>query len=261
VVLPPWWKTWWFQLAGTLTVCAVFFGGYELRLHRARRQQALQEVFSRQLIASQENERRRIAGELHDGLGQNLVLIRNRAELALQQLGPPVAVADQLKEISASAAQSLEDVRNTAHALRPYELERLGLTRAIEDAAQKAAATSGIKFACDMDNLDGLFPPEVEIALFRVVQEAIHNVLRHAHATEVIIEIKKESGDLRLTVLDNGCGFELASLESDRKAGFGLTNIAARINMIGAELQIKSSPHRGTALIIHLPINTKSYDH
>jgi signal transduction histidine kinase/ligand-binding sensor domain-containing protein len=255
VVLPPWWATWWFRLAALLTVAALFFGWVELRLSRVRQQQALQEAFSRRLIASQEDERRRIAGELHDGLGQNLVLIRNRAELGIRQLVPPPALEEQLREISAAAAQSLEEVRSTAHALRPYELERLGLTRAVEDAAQKAAGTSGVKFACDMDSVDGLLPQEIEVALFRIVQEALNNVLRHAHASEVIIELKKEAGWLRLTVLDNGCGFDAASPAG--KAGFGLANMTARTKMVRGKLHIDSAPGRGTALTVRLPVKEK----
>ncbi len=254
-VLPPWWETWWFRLAAVLSVAALFFGWAELRLYRARRQQALQEAFSRQLIASQEAERRRIAGELHDGLGQNLVLIRNRAELGIRQLRPPPALEEQLREISSAAAQSLEEVRSTAHALRPYELERLGLTRAIEDVAQKAEGTSSIKFACDMDRIDGVFPQEVEIVLFRIVQEALNNVLRHAHASEVIIELKREAGWLRLTVLDNGCGFGAAG--SVGKVGFGLANMAARTKMIGGKLHIESASGRGTALTVRLPMKDR----
>ena len=128
-VLPHWWNTWWFRLLGGLALGGTFFGWHEMRLHRVRRKRTAHETFSRQLIVSQENERRRIAGELHDGLGQNLVLIRNRAELGLRRFEPPPALAGQLQEISRAGRQSLEDVRATAHALRPYELERLGLTR------------------------------------------------------------------------------------------------------------------------------------
>jgi len=183
VVLPPWWSTWWFKLLAAVAVGGTFFGWHELRLHRVRRERTLQESFARQLLSSQENERRRIAGDLHDGLGQNLVLIRNRAELGLRQLRPAPAMAEQLQEISLAAAQSLEEVRATAHALRPYELERLGLTQAIQDAAQKVAETSGVKFSCDLERIDGVLAPEAEIALFRILQEGISNVLRHAQAS------------------------------------------------------------------------------
>jgi len=260
LVLPPWWMTWWFRLLGVLAVSGAFFGWYELRLRHVKRERTAQEAFSRQLILSQENERKRIAGELHDGLGQNLVLIRNRAELGLRHLDPPVALAEQLQEISKAAAQSLEEVRTTAHALRPYELERLGLTRAIEDTAQKAAETSAVKFSCAVENIDGLFPPETEITLFRIVQEGINNLLRHARASEAILEIKKEPHRVHVTLLDNGCGFDCAAATagSVTPAGFGLANIAGRARMIGGELHIRSAPGRGTALTVQVPLRREA---
>ena len=182
VVVPPLWRTWWFRSIGLLVIAATVVLIYHRRVSRLQKAHAAQEAFSRQLIASQERERGRIAAELHDGLGQNLLIIKNRAFMAGSKIADPPAALAQLAEISATAALAVEEVREIARNLRPYQLDRLGLTLALKDIIEKVSDTSVIDVTADIDELAGVLPPEAEINLYRIVQEGINNVVKHSGA-------------------------------------------------------------------------------
>jgi signal transduction histidine kinase len=256
VVLPSWWMTWWFRALMVLGVAGLVLGWYEQRLHRLRREHLAQENFSRRLIASQENERRRLAGELHDGLGQDLLVIASQAQLSLSQQENPPATATRLQDIAETAKQALQQARRMAHNLRPGLLDELGLTKALRASADKAAQASGVSMAIHLADVDGLLLPEFEVNLFRIAQESLNNVLKHAHASEAKVTLTKEPSVLRLVVEDNGQGFELSRLESapPDQRGFGLRQIAERAKMMGGRADIQSQPGGGTRLTVEIPL-------
>ncbi len=254
IVRAPWYRTGWAYLGGGLLATGLVVGFYEGRLHRLRQARALQANFSRRLIESQEADRKRTAKELHDGLGQNLILIKNRAEYGLQRLEPALPVADQLRQISEAAGAALNDLRATSLALHPYELDRLGLTQAIEAMVQRAGEPSSTKFLTDLDDLEGLLPPETQIQLYRILQEGVNNVLKHARAAGAILELKREPGRVRATLLDDGRGFDLEGLSVPGRTGWGLQGIAERATLIGGKLQLQSAPGRGTRLDVTIPL-------
>ncbi len=161
------------------------------QLHRAY---AAQQDFSRQLIASQERERKRIAGELHDSLGQQLLIIKNWATLALSGLDGRHSLKEPLDEISNTASHAVEEMRGIAYNLRPYQLEKLGLTAAIRGLVNRVAASSHIQFRAEIDEVNGLFPQEVEISIYRIVQEALNNTIKHSQATEGRVLVTKRGG-------------------------------------------------------------------
>ncbi len=171
------------------------------------------------------------------------------------EIVPPPPIAEQLTEISNVAGSAIDEVRATAWALHPYELERLGLTQAIAAMAQRAGTTSMTKFLTHLDNLDGLFSPEMQMNFYRILQEGINNVLKHAQATEVILEIKRETGTVQATLLDNGRGFETARAgEFPARGGLGLNGMAERARIIGGELVVRSAPGRGTSVRLVVPL-------
>jgi signal transduction histidine kinase/ligand-binding sensor domain-containing protein len=259
IVLAPWYRTWWACSLGGLLAAGLAVWFYEARLRRLRHARALQADFSRRLADSQEAERKRMAKELHDGLGQNLILIKNRAQLGLLRLDPPEPLAEQLREISEAAGGALDDMRATARALHPYELDRLGLTQAIEAMSQRAGETSPTKFLTDLEDLDGLFLPETQIQFYRILQEGINNVLKHAQATEVILEVKREAGGVRATLLDDGCGFDPVALGAAGRGGLGLPGMAERASLIGGALQLHSAPGRGTRLEVTIRLPSSAH--
>lgn len=261
VVLPPWWMTWWFRTLAVISVAGLVFGWYEQRLHRLRRERQAQEGFSRRLITLQENERRRLAGELHDGLGQDLLVIASQAQFCLGRQENPPATAKRLKDIAETARQAIQHARRMAHNLRPGLLEELGFTKAVRANAEKAAHAGGISVSLALDAVDGLLPPEFEVSLFRIIQESVNNILKHARASEARITLTKQPAGLRLVVEDNGPGFAPDRLEATppEQRGFGLRQIAERARMMGARMDLQSQPGQGTRLIVEIPLQASRF--
>jgi signal transduction histidine kinase len=206
------------------------------------------------LIESQETERKRIAAELHDSLGQSLLIIKNRAALGLDSPQDPGTAAGQLDEINALASQAINEVRTIAYNLRPLHLERLGLAAVIEEMIEKAEGASGIRFFADIPPLDGLFSKEEEINFYRVIQESVNNIIKHSQATKANVEVRIESGQIHISVSDNGRGF-MADPQPGETApqGMGLTGIAERVRMLGGAHTVNSAPGQGTTVSISIP--------
>jgi signal transduction histidine kinase len=255
-VVPPFWRTWWFISITSLAF--VTLGGflYRRRTLRLKRKQAARESFSKQLIESQERERKRIAAELHDSLGQNLLVIKNRAMMGLIPTADPAQARRQLDEISATASQSIEEVREIAYNLHPYQLDRLGLTKALRAVLEKVASSSETQFSISIDEIDDVLPKTSEINLFRVVQEAVNNIIKHAGATEATVKIERTSNSIRVNIRDNGKGFSPppASLAA-AQVGLGLRGIDERVRILGGRCLIESVPESGTNVNVEIKIS------
>jgi signal transduction histidine kinase/ligand-binding sensor domain-containing protein len=260
-VYPPFWRTRWFLALSSLSIFAIAFLIYKRRVRSLKRAQAKQESFSRQLIESQEAERKRIAAELHDSLGQELLIIKNRTLLSLAAPKDQQKALEQMNEISQTASQVIEEVRAIAHDLRPYQLDRLGLTKAIESIFKKVADSSDIKFRTMIDPIDGLFSKESEINIYRIVQESVNNIVKHSGATEAHVTIERDSRGVQLRIEDNGKGFnpEAASGESGKR-GFGLTGISERARMLGGKQIIQSSPGEGTIITLKIGLQNGRHE-
>lgn len=251
-VVPPFWRTWWFTTLAALSFAGLIAGAALYRDGQQKRRQAAQQAFARQLIESQEAERKRIAAELHDSLGQNLLIVKNRAQLgqiAAQEKGPELL--EQFDWIINSATQSLEEVRAIAQNLRPYHLDRLGLTKALEVMIEKVAATTRMRVIAELIPIDDLFSKEDAITLYRVVQESFNNIVKHAQASEVRVSIERLTDSVTLTIQDNGRGFAPAEVAL-RASGFGLLGINERVRMLGGELHLDSDEGRGTTVTVRL---------
>jgi len=251
-IVPPPWKRWWFLsgLAFVLGGCVIW--AYRARVARYSAAQDTQERFSRLLIASQEAERKRIAAELHDSLGQNLIVIRNLALLGLAKAGDAENSAHKLEEISEAASEAIDEVRELARNLRPQQLERLGLTSALKSLATRAANASNIEFESSIDEVDGVLDKDGEINFYRIVQESVNNILKHSEATAAGIEVRRGATGITLRIHDNGKGLEAAQDSVER--GFGLAGIAERARILGARHRIESAPGKGTAIVLEMDI-------
>jgi signal transduction histidine kinase len=204
------------------------------------------------LIHLQEEDRQRIAAELHDGLGQSLAIIRNRATICLRSADDADRVAEQLEEISSTAAAAINEVREIAHNLRPYELDRLGLIHAIESMIEKVSESLPLHLSARLDNVDGLLPADAETGIYRIVQEGLNNVIKHANATEARVTVMRLGKELVVTVEDNGAGMKAGSNGVVR--GFGLAGIRQRAHMLGGACTMDSRPGR-TVLAVRLPLS------
>jgi len=256
VVNPPFWRTWWFMSITIAILAGLAVIGYQLRISQLKTAHAAQEAFSRQLIESQENDRKRIAAGLHDGLGQSLAIIKNRALVGLNAATGNELTREQFDQISTQSTQAIDEVKEIAYNLRPYLLDRLGLTKAIESMLNKVAGSSGIRFSARIDQLDGLFSKEGEINLYRIVQESVNNIVKHAAANEAEVTIKKQGQQVAITIKDNGKGFSArgANPGEPGKRGFGLIGIAERARLLGGRPMIESSPGLGTTIRLTLPL-------
>lgn len=251
-VQPRYWQTTWFSTALVLAFVGLLWLLYRTRIARLERRRRAQEAFSRRLIESQENERKRIAAGLHDSLGQNLLVIKNRAALALMQRDHPEKLAEQLAEVSAMASAAVREVREISQNLRPFQLDELGITKSIGGAVQRLADASEIRFKTDLANIDHVLTPEFEINFYRIIQECLNNILKHSQAREATLQLELDPKCVRLTVTDDGTGF-VPPAGNGGHPGFGLKSIAERARTMGGEAAIRSQPGRGTRVEVVIP--------
>jgi signal transduction histidine kinase len=255
IVLPSFYRTWWFETIGLLIAAGAIYFVWRKRVSQLEEARDVQQAFSRQLIASQENERKRIAAELHDSLGQHLVVIKSLALISLNNGTAEAAEKDRSAEISAEASQALSDVREIAYNLRPYQLDRIGLTKAVEAVVTKASAVTGIAFESEIDRIDDAFPKEWEINFYRIVQESVNNVIKHSQATQASVTVRRAADELRLVVRDNGNGFTpVETTAGSARGGFGLIGIAERAQLLLGTAKVQSAPGQGTVIIIEIPL-------
>ncbi len=254
IVIPPLWQRWWFVALLFLSLMGFVMLLFRARLEKLKREQALQNAFSQQLLTSQEQERKRIAVGLHDSLGQQLLIIKNWAMIVLKLTGADHPSREGVNEISTTASQAIEEVREIIYDLRPYQLDKAGLASTIQFMVEKAAAASDIKFDIDIGEIDNLLPYDSEILLYRVVQECVNNILKHSQATAVRVVINRDERLLNLMIEDNGRGFssEIAACGDFRRGGLGLSGMSERVRILGGKLTIQSAPGNGTKISITL---------
>ena len=247
-VTPPFYRTIWFWVCSGILLTALIAFGFNQRFKNLKKRHAAQEEFSKKLIESQESQHQRIAAELHDSLGQDLLIIKNWALIGLQNGADS---SKQLAEISETASAAIDEVREIAYNLRPYHLDELGLKQACESMLGRIAKSSTISFVWEIDSIDGFFPRETEINFYRIMQECLNNIVKHSGASEAGAKIhRSEKEGLTLLVWDNGKGFDTDSMASKRasQSGFGLAGINERARILGGKIVINSAPNEGTTV-------------
>ena len=211
-------------------------------------------------ISAQEEERKRIARGLHDGIGQDLsILIINLEQMESARPAGAAELQGQLAATRQAAIRTLEDLRKVVYDLRPTMLDDLGLGPAIRwyARANLQARGVGVKFD-DFDEKTRL-APEIETSLFRIAQEAINNISRHAEATAVAVCLDRADGYVCLRVTDNGRGFDVGRIRSQalRLRRFGLLGIQERVELVGGEVVLDSAPGQGTSLRVRVPLGER----
>ena len=260
VVVPPFWRTRWFLAISIFALAAFSLFLYKKRIRTLQREQAVSEEFSRRLIDTQENDRKRIAAELHNSLSQSLIVMKNWALLCITTVPENETAKKRLTEISSTASQALNEVREIAYNLSPYQIDRLGLSQTILEMIEKVADSSGIKFSTDVEPIDGLMSKDAEISLYRMIQESINNIIKHSGASDASLKIKPGADFLSVVISDNGRGFNTAISDDSitHKRGFGLFGICERARMLGGSCQIDSVPGSGTNISIRLPLGSQA---
>ena len=184
------------------------------------------------------------------------MVIVNQAQLAAHSSVNESALRQRLGEISGLAVQAIEEVRQITLDLRPYQLDRLGLTLAIRAMMVRASENSRTQFASHVDDIDKIFDKESEIHVYRIVQEAVNNVIKHSAATEAAVVIKRHPGAVSISVRDNGRGF--ASVPGApfhaTNGGYGLEGMSERVDILGGSLAVDSQPNQGASLNVQIPV-------
>jgi PAS domain S-box-containing protein len=208
--------------------------------------EAARQELSDRLIAAQEEERARIARELHDDINQRLALLAN----GFRQLGRPQPAArgfrqkQELQRLLQLTNEISSDVQNLSHQLHPSTLEYLGLAAAVRDLCQEVARQHALEVDCRVHEVPAELDDRVSLSLFRTAQEALRNVAKHSHAQHAKVELTGGSGVVRLTVSDDGVGFDPEQGKS--RYGLGLVSMEERLRSVGGEVSIRSKPSQGT---------------
>lgn len=231
-----------YVLFGSLGLFSIF--GFVI-LYRSRneakRRQKQQQQFTTQLINAQEKERSRVAKELHDSVGQKLLVLKNALTLKNQ-------TENELGELLNSA---VTEVREISHNLHPFQFEKLGLIGSLEDLIDSFQRSSTTFYSYDIDLPKEIIPKEKEIIIFRIIQECLVNVEKHANATACLLTVKQEKNLIHFIVKDNGNGFDSVNLLK-KSNGLGMTTIKERTLQINGTLKIDSEVNKGTTVNLTL---------
>jgi signal transduction histidine kinase len=252
----PFWQTEWF--IWRISVLLILFIGFlfYFSLNKISREKEKFESFNKKVMMKHETELKFISGELHDSLGQNLSAANIYLTQNINSLPDSINEKDNLKKVSEILKESIEEVRRISSNIFPRQIERLGLTTAIESIIENINETTGIKTDFIINNIDEIFDKEDELYFYRIIQELLNNVVKHSGATSVFIEIIKTTTFISVKINDNGIGFEPSLILSKLKGrkGFGLMNLDERVRVLRGTLTIKSELNNGTKAEVIIPI-------
>lgn len=230
-----------YYLIAALVLLAAFTGLWlynrankRIAVEKARQKQIAIDAF----IEGEEKEKARIGRELHDGIAQEIVGVK----LAMHQQNADARLIEELTRISL-------DIRNISHELMPQTLKEYGLKLAVEDICQKILAPSGIQYEVHSTLPDERMANKIEITLYRIFQELVHNIIKHSQATEVLVQLRMMNNHVLLMVEDNGKG-----MTEEKKNGIGISNLKSRVQLLDGNLQYDSSENEGTTAIVRVPV-------
>jgi signal transduction histidine kinase len=278
-VIPPFWATWWFRGIALLTIIGIAMGGYRLRIRsleaRSRhletqvgqrtaelRQEMNERIKAEETLRKSEREkavaeeRGRLARDLHDSVTQSLFAVTMYADAADRHLAKDQAdmAAGNVRKLRRTAREALGEMRLLVYELRPLILEVEGLETALETRLEAVEKRAGLQTEFMVDVGDRL-PHEIEEGLYRIAQESLNNILKHAQAKRVIVSLSfsTRSNSVILEITDDGVGFD--PVVAQEHGGLGLRGIAERADQMGARLELVSEPGAGTTVRVQLEIN------
>lgn len=241
------------ELAGRINGTARQLGQLQEATLAAERARALRDRVT-QVTLAQEEERRRISRELHDGLGPSLAGVVNRLRACQQTLrSDPQRAERDLEEITLELKGNIQDIRHLIYDLRPQALDQLGLVGSVRQQVERLSEETGVRtFASISDDLS--LDPLLEATIFRIVQECLSNVRQHSGATQVDVTLQRTDAGLELAVQDDGCGFDPDGARNGAAwEGVGLVSMRERADLVGGRLTVRSSPGEGCRVRLWVP--------
>jgi two-component system NarL family sensor kinase len=246
----------WIGLIAALSILAVAAAGMALNLSEHRASDVKLRQLAQHAVQSQEDERARLSRELHDGVSQLLVSVKLLIETGIERLHAGAA-ANAVAPLLTTALERINrvfvEVRGMSHALRPPLLDDLGLEAALEDLARQMHLNDGLQVALTVDGTPHSLSDDQSTALYRIAQEALTNVVRHARARSAGIELRYDAKRTVLTIHDNGVGFDVTRAQQDPAHGIGLRNMSERVAVLQGKLDVSSGP-LGTHVVASLPV-------
>ena len=238
VITVPFWKTWffWVSLLSIASVCIFIFYYYKTKAEKKRN-----EAYTHNLIKAQEAERTRVARELHDSVGQKLMLLTKKTK------------TNGNLEMESLANNTLQELRAISRGLHPAILERLGPTAAIRNMVDEVDSNTDIFFTHEIDDIDALLSREASLHLYRIIQEVLNNMVKHADAKAASVIIEKKESTIETTIADNGKGFEMSE-KIKSGTSLGMKTLLERAKILHSKIDIKSQPNKGTTITLTIPI-------
>lgn len=237
-----------------LTLWAIIVMSSWLNIYESRRAHKRLQEKTTQFIRFQANERRRFSRELHDGVNQLLVAAKYRIDIALGKSSHLNHLETELDKAKDTLDEAIYEVRHLSHQLRPRLLDDMGLVSALNNLSQDFAEYSGIEVQVSIDLQDEQLPAHLEIIIYRIIQEALNNIDKHAQASKISLKLGLQNKTIYLEVKDNGKGFVLNQLESST-IGIGIHHIQERADLVGGQATIESAPKQGTCIHVLLPLS------
>ncbi len=238
-IQPPWYQQTWFRVLMTFALAGCIYLIFLWRIRSLRKAKERQEKLTQAILESQEEERKRIARELHDGVGQELSMLKVSAEKQKNEI------------IEKKVNKIIEDIRLLSRNIHPHYFEKLGLTKAVEMLLEETQQHSTIYWVHELENIDGYFDTKSQLMIFRMVQECINNIIKHSEAKNAKVSFQLKPKEIRILIQDNGKGFHL---DQEKLNSLGLSTIKERIKSLNGNLQIRTKPQQGTQTEITLPI-------
>ena len=218
---------------------------------RKRAEEALKDLGGR-LIAAQEEERRRVARELHDDLNQRLALLSLELEQLGRKIQKPIALRESVKRLQAHAQEIASEIHRLSYKLHPSKLDHVGLAPAVKSLCSELTQSGKLKVSFHQTGFPAALDRDVTLCVFRIAQEGLRNCVKHSGAESARVVLTKIRNAVRLVVSDNGCGFNAKAALMEK--GLGFISMKERLHLLGGQMNVYSRPMRGTRIEVTVPL-------
>lgn len=249
---PDIWNTEWFRWRIAMILIAAAGGFFYAWVRKAQKSREAHKELTKKIIRSHEEEWKQIAAELHDSVGQYLTFVNNQVlQIANSMNGE--GKKDELMTVSRNIIITVDEIRRIMSKIYPHQLERLGFKKAVESLVVRAESSSGLKINSEIENISGMIADEDLINLYRIMQEALNNIVKHSGAKNVFINIYTDSHYIYLNIEDDGKGISSGEHAEQFYSGYGIDFMKERVSILGGKIRFDSKPGVGTKISIMIP--------